>query len=715
MNNLEPNTILIPTPEVEAAPFEVPHRVVAVSPARSAISLFRLCPPTAAPRAWSLHDICSAVQAGLLQTGTQPLPPHLSHLSPKERERITHRMAVIRPIIESPISEWAYDSRKLFRIAERAAAAAGTSKKKVLRILYRFLQYGMSPAGLASDYALSGGRGKQRVAGTKKRGRPRNVVRTGHAADDAGVNVTQEVAQAFEIAYSLWVVNKRQYTIKTAYHLLLKRYYSSKSVNSATGEVHYHLLPNRPSYRQFLHWIRSQKDRLEIIRSRKGARFDLENRALRGHSQSDALFPGDIFQIDATLTNIYAASTISRCIPLGRPLLYFVADVYSTMIVGAYSGMGSPSWAAASVALYNAFRDKKAFCEEYGLQIRDEDWPCHHLPRRILADNGELRAHKPVNLIDGLGISIMLAPARRPDQKGLVEQLFNVIHGRSVEHLPGAVNDRLEDMRKRNYKLDATLTVPEIFSIMLNKILVYNNYTPVPHLLTDDMRRDGVEPTRRAIWEWGLRYADGAPRTIDPADARRHLLSSGRASVTERGIIFQNMRYACASEESEQWRARARNRGRWRVDVRYDPQNILTIYVVHPEKRELEPCTLIDTERHRSYRFDDIVDLAEYQKCQMAAIYKNQIEEEINAEERNRKIVLKAAKEKKSEALPPSVPAVALEERNANEGRLKPSPPVDSAILREDLSYQKGEHVDLLKNLAEKQSDRVTLNDRPEE
>jgi hypothetical protein len=48
----------------------------------------------------------------------------------------------------------------------------------------------------------------------------------------------------------------------------------------------------------------------------------------------DPVGPGDVYQIDSTTADIYLVNSLSAKIPIGRPTLYLVIDVWSGMIVG---------------------------------------------------------------------------------------------------------------------------------------------------------------------------------------------------------------------------------------------------------------------------------------------------------------------------------------------------------------------------------------------
>ena len=108
--------------------------------------------------------------------------------------------------------------------------------------------------------------------------------------------------------------------------------------------------------------------------------------------------------------------------------MYFVMDVSSRIVTGMYIGLEGPSWAGMMMALYNATTDKVDYCHQFGIEITEEQWPCHHVPAVLLGDRGELESHKADNLVTMLGIRVDNAPPYRGDLKPIIESHFKTIN-----------------------------------------------------------------------------------------------------------------------------------------------------------------------------------------------------------------------------------------------------------------------------------------------
>jgi putative transposase len=113
----------------------------------------------------------------------------------------------------------------------------------------------------------------------------------------------------------------------------------------------------RPTWWQFRHWFRKRRDLERELRARFGdTRFELEHRELLGESTSMATGPGSVFQIDATIGDVYLVSSVDRALVIGRPVIYFVVDVFSRLIAGFSVSLEGPIWLGAMLALDNTLR-----------------------------------------------------------------------------------------------------------------------------------------------------------------------------------------------------------------------------------------------------------------------------------------------------------------------------------------------------------------------
>ena len=227
---------------------------------------------------------------------------------------------------------------------------------------------------------------------------------------------------------------------------------------------------------------------------------------------------------------------------------------------------------AGSFASCATNTDKVAFCEQYGIQITEEQWPCKGLPRALAVDNGELISKASNAIIEGLGITVKNEPAWRPDLKGIVESRFRLLNLETKAKLPGSV---LPDFRQRgapDYRLDATLTLTDFTKIVIYFVLDHNRRQMERHPQPlPDILKDSVPAIPLALWQWGITHRAGSLRQMEPELLQVALSQRAQATVTPRGIKFHALFYQCETAMEENWFSTARIKRGWKIDIAYHP------------------------------------------------------------------------------------------------------------------------------------------------
>jgi len=472
--------------------------------------------------------------------------------------------------------------------------------------LRRYWQRGLIPNALLPDYAKCGAPGQTRTPSDKKRGRPREY------GDEVGVNITPEIRRIFLVGVDRCYVSKEKekakWTPADLYDKVIQDFFCDKRIDPETKcAVHvtseaWKAAGGVPTLGQFRYWLRRDHDRLELKRKRVGAkRYDKDMRGLVGTSNAQVYGPGDRYQIDATIADVYLKSRIHRSSIIGRPVIYVVIDVFSRMIVGVYVGLEGPSWAGAMMALANTAADKVAFCKELGLDIEPEDWPCHFLPGALLADRGELESAMANTLVNTFNVRLENTAPYRADWKGLVEKRFHLLPAKFRKYLPGYIEPDFRERGGHDYRLDATLDLREFTQIVVLVLLYYNNFHEISGYDPDrDLLADEVPFIPRELWAWGVHHRTGAMRSFPEQLVKFSLMPTDKAVVTTFGIRFRSLLYTCSKAMEERWFDRARQSERWEVTISYDPRDLSRVYLhVTGHTLPFEVCTL--TERSRAY------------------------------------------------------------------------------------------------------------------
>ncbi|MEC4987111.1 MAG: DDE-type integrase/transposase/recombinase [Oscillatoria sp. PMC 1068.18] len=511
------------------------------------------------------------------------------------------------------------------------------AEKVVYKHLRRFWQRGKNKNALLPDYNNSGGKGKRRKAGEKKRGRPRKY--KNHPEIGEGINITEQDRQIFRIAINKFYRTKTNNSLMTAYKLMIKDYYAEEYQFDENNVKTSILIPpeKRPTFTQFRYWHETENSNLEkTITTRKGTkRYSLENRAILGTSKQETIGPGSRYQIDATVADIYLVSKYQRNWIIGRPVVYVVIDVFSRMIVGVYVGLEGPSWLGAMMALANAATNKVPFCQEFKINITEEEWPCYHIPECILGDRGELVGMTVETIIPNLFIRVENAASYRADWKGLVERHFRVIHERVKPFLPGFIDTDFRQRGAKDYRLDSRLDIDQFTEIIIEIILYHNSHELKSYNRDEQMITDDVAPIPMELWNWGIKNRSGKLRTINEDIIKLNLMPTEKARITERGIRFKSMYYSCEKAINEMWFEKARSkllsRKEKSLKIAYDPRQMDFIYLPSPDGRDFEKCYLIDPdERYIHKTIYDVEYLLAYEKLQQQKREGKQLQNEVD-------------------------------------------------------------------------------------
>lgn len=365
-----------------------------------------------------------------------------------------------------------------------------------------------------------------------------------------------------------------------------------------------------------------------------------------GTSTAMAFGPGSIYQIDATIGDVYLVSSFDRSKIIGRPVIYVVIDVFSRMIVGFHISLEGPSWAGAMIALANTMMDKVELCKEYGISITTDQWPAKYLPESILADRGEMISHNSDRLIDGLGITIHNTPPFRADWKGIVEQTFRLLNLGFIKWLPGSVQGRIRERGQPDSRLDAKLDLNDFRKIFINLILKHNNSHYMERYSRSEFQiTENVSPIPLNLWEWGITNRTGHLRQLPEDLVRLTLLPTGSGLVTQFGIRFKGMYYSSDLAIREQWFEEVRKNRTRRVNISFDPRLMDVIYLHKDNGQGFEPCTLLEREaRYRGHCMEDVEELFEIEKLQKDLHEPKRLEDQVNFNADMDEIVKEATK-----------------------------------------------------------------------
>ncbi len=544
---------------------------------------------------------------------------------------------------------WEEEKEKILLKATRStcfkkiAAENTQSISRVKRLFTRFWQRGMNKNAMLSDYANSGGKGKDRALSENKVGRPRKADYEGNSIE--GINITGEVKELFKNGIDRYYRTKQQASLIEVYHAILKDFFSSQYRDN--GEIKYQIWDKEriPTYGQFYYWFKKLDEPLKNIIERKGIKaYELKHRPILSNSTIETIGPGTRFQVDATIADIYVVSKLDRNRIIGRPIVYAIIDVFSRLVTGIYVGLEGPSWIGAMMTLDNMVADKVTFCKEYDIAIEEYQWPSRHLPEIILADRGEFEGYSVESLINNLGIAIENTPPYRGDLKGIIERSFRTVNTKLKHKTPGAIMKEFRQRGDRDYRLDATLTLEEFTKIYIQLVIHHNNTPVAKYPMEKEMLAEGITPIPTLLWKWGIENKKGSLRTIEREVMRLNVLPKANASVSRAGIKFKNLMYGSQKAIEEQWFINQKVRS---VEIVYDPRNINTIYIPEEDGKSYEICYLLEGSlQYKDVILEELIFMQELQAELMEKQKQQQLQNNVDLDKEIEAIVKQAQKEK---------------------------------------------------------------------
>lgn len=371
----------------------------------------------------------------------------------------------------------------------------------------------------------------------------------------------------------------KKFSLKRAYETYQDRFETIQMSREIDGNVAHNFIPyaeNKSlSFSQFYYHSKNIMSKADLMKLNVGElSFEKDFKDRQGSARDGLLGATHRYEVDATVLDLYVRYPYdtSDLYSMGRPVFYVVVDVYSTMIVGFYVGFDGPNSMGVSQALVNACSDKVEFAKRYGVDIKPDDWPAHHIPREISIDNG---SEYPNALIDSIlkseiGVStINLAAVFRGDAKGTVEKKFDVLNSQVIHFLPGSiVNHRREDQHPSNqsfYDLDG------LNAILITEIIYHNKTADRLKKFNWQCAVDGIDITPNSLFEHSLEKDMHGGRPTGPADkakVRWAFLKEETASVRHDAIYFDGLEYECAYAKAAGWYSYARHNGNFKILVK---------------------------------------------------------------------------------------------------------------------------------------------------
>lgn len=400
-----------------------------------------------------------------------------------------------------------------------------------------------------------------------------------------------------------WALNKFFYTrnqnsLPTAYTMMLKAKYC---------DDYGKLLPDYPSFNQFRYFYRKHRKMENFFISRDGIKdYQMNNRPLLGDGVQEFAPSVGTAMLDGTICDIYLVNDKGQLI--GRPVLVVACDANTSMCLGY-----SLSWQGGTYSLQNLMlnilEDKVSLCERMGIHITADQWAVNQLPGIMVTDGGSEYKGKTFEQIAELGVSLIHLPPYRPELKGQVEKLFDLIQNSYKDVLKGkgVIMPDFQERGSHDYRKDAVLTLEEFERIVVRCIIHYNCERVIKtYPYTPEMLESNVKPYANEIWNWKVENDIGTNLiSVLSKDVALTLLPRTNGKFTKYGLKVNRLRY-----HAEGYKEQYLQGGD--VIVAYNPDNCNKVWLKEKDGNFIE-FSLIES-RFENMSLDSVQEIQQKQK-----------------------------------------------------------------------------------------------------
>ena len=302
------------------------------------------------------------------------------------------------------------------------------------RFFTKHLQSGMQDYSLIDSRYLGFNKGKKYNYSAKPGHRSYHFIST-------GVKLTDKIIDIFDEALNIYR-SGRHITLKSCYDRMNALYFSKTEIINGIPTLC--LLPEseRPTIRQFYYYASKHISDQEKDALKTSVQEQRNNkRLITSDSLCGICGPGDMVEIDACEADVSLVSTIDPGKVVGRPIVYFMIDVFTRMILAMSVSFDNNSNLGITNLFLNLVDDKQEYCSKFGLDFYDSSiWQSNILPRRLRVDRGpEFLSKEFDRICNELGIEKQILPGGSGSLKGIVEQSFHQMHSKQNLHLENHV------------------------------------------------------------------------------------------------------------------------------------------------------------------------------------------------------------------------------------------------------------------------------------
>lgn len=433
------------------------------------------------------------------------------------------------------------------------------------------------------DYSLVDGKQFGNTTGkslqySKKTGRPSEYF------DKTGVIVDEQILSFFEEALKDYKSGRIKTVCSAFDKMNLLHFTKTEIINGVPSVV---LLPvsERPTLKQFRYYVSKHLTNQEKDLIKTSALEQKNNkRLLVSDSLNGVSGPGDLVEIDACEADVSLVSVIDPTQTIGRPIVYFMLDVYSRIILAVSVAFDNNSMLGLTNLFLNLADDKQKYCEKYGITYDNKDiWPSNIIPNRVRVDKGaEFRSKQFERACDELGIERNIVLPGCGSLKGIVEQSFRQLHLKQNLHLEN--HGLIEKRHDSKHHQEAMLNIEEYTKLVISFVLTHNQQCLTNYPLTKDMILKKVQPVPALLWKYGINNGF-VPRPIPSLEQYLfNLMTPVSAKISRKGISYKNLFYLNADDKKLAREMFDAGNKKVPFEVRMDMRDVGAVYYIRDHK-----------------------------------------------------------------------------------------------------------------------------------
>jgi putative transposase len=505
------------------------------------------------------------------------------------RDELYELIAPLRQeIANDPAS--VFETNRIAVWIQQRATELGVPVGRIRNAIHKFLAMSLGKNGLLPFLDECGCVGKPRKQVNGKLGRKTWEAKLGLICEP-GIPLTQKDKDHIAWGWNRFL--REGHSVRDAYLITMAAFWANGQTMYQGREVPaLKSLSERPTLAQFRYWGPrgyGAKSAWETLL--KPGEWEKKYRGLYGTARDGVKAVGQIASGDSTSNDVHLVSTASYLKSIGTATVMRFHDVFSDCVVGVALSLDAPSALLAQLAIYNAASDKVEFCRRYGVIITPEKFPSAFY-RLYHYDNGELRSQSSIMLLKDFDSNAEFVQAGRAELKPVPEAGHRRFHKMLDHKIAGTTRGRRKERGEAASAISACWTYWQYMRELLLAIIYHNTEADASHLLTVEMRRDGVAPNRAAIHQWAIQKSYVASLPVDINHLRIRLLPKIQAVVRPNGIfllrpdrdnkreLVRGARFVGPRAVQLLWFEKARRTGPFDITVYHDPYDLEKIWFV---------------------------------------------------------------------------------------------------------------------------------------